>query len=97
MMRGDVVCYRGIVSNYGHVQHMPVVVISVGAKRVRVETLDLKRNRRVNVNPLNLHELGGTAHCGNADTSPFLATVERIKQEAVATLAIRRSSSGEKT
>lgn len=91
MMRGDVVCFRATVSNYGHIQHVPVVVLSVGPKRVRVQTLDLKRNRDINVKPENLHALASTEYCGDADTSPFLAAVERVRRDALRTLRRRRA------
>lgn len=82
MTRGDVVCFRAIVSNYGHIQHMPVVVLGVGPKRVRVQTLDLRRNRTISVKPENLHPLASTEFCPAADTSPFLGAVEQIARVA---------------
>lgn len=48
--------WRAVVSNWGHVSGVPVSVVSVGPKRVRVETRynDGKPERRVNVKAENL-------------------------------------------
>ena len=53
---GQVVIWRALVSNYGHVQEIPAVVVSVGPKRVRIETRwrDGVKERQINVKPENL-------------------------------------------
>lgn len=55
MSPGDRVVWTATVSNYGHQQRIPAVVLSVG-KRVRIETRydDGRPERRVNVKPENL-------------------------------------------
>lgn len=53
---GDPAIWRATVSNYGHQRDVPVVVLSIGPQRVRVETRygDGKPERRVLVKPENL-------------------------------------------
>ena len=36
MSPGDRMIWRHVVSNYGHIAHTPVEVVSIGPKRVRV-------------------------------------------------------------
>ena len=56
MSPGDRLVWRAIVSNYGHTQRIPVRVLSVGPRRVYVETQyqDGRPERRVRVKPENL-------------------------------------------
>ena len=53
---GMIVHWHAVVSNYGHIQAVRAVVLSVSAKRVRIETRydDGKPERRVNVKAENL-------------------------------------------
>lgn len=56
MSPGDLLLWRATVSNYGHQQRIPVRVLSVGPRRVYVETQyhDGRPERRVRVKPENL-------------------------------------------
>lgn len=61
---GDRRMWRAVVSHYGHIAGVPVVVLSVGPKRVFVETqyCDGKPERRVRVKPENLFPGAATPH-----------------------------------
>ena len=56
MNPGDRLLWRAVVSNYGHIAYIPVRVLTVGLKRVYVETEynDGRPERRVRVKPENL-------------------------------------------
>jgi hypothetical protein len=56
MSPGDRMIWLAVVSNYGHLYRIPVRVLSVGARRVRVETeyQDGRPERRINVGAWNL-------------------------------------------
>jgi hypothetical protein len=61
--------WRATVSNYGHQQRIPVRVLSVGPKRVYVETQyqDGKPERRVRVKPENLFPAVGGVTCSSGE------------------------------
>ena len=54
MKVGDFVIWRAVVSNYGHISRIPAVVLSVGPKRVRIQTHRQNRLRQHLVKPENL-------------------------------------------
>ena len=66
MSPGDRYIWRKAVSNYGHIRHIPVRVLSVGPQLVTVETeyRDGEPERRVRVKPENLLSVGGGGSSG---------------------------------
>ena len=69
---GDRRTWKKVVSNYGHIDGVPVVVLSVGPRRVYVETqyCDGKPERRVRVKPENLFPARPSASEGSAGLTP---------------------------